>query len=244
MYTDGSPELFIEAYRQGIFPMADSRDSLFYNFYRPEMRGLLPIAGLHIPKKLKKTLRQSPYDVTINTAFENVIEECAKEGGKGRQTTWINKTIRSVFLKLHQKGRAHSVECWQGGKLVGGLYGLAIGKVFCGESMFSRADDASKVALVHLAARLWMGGFAVLDTQFVNEHLKQFGAYEMPQEEYEALIEREMPRRADFLLKGKTGVDGTALHELQIIATYLDFRNGSPSSTQASESSGISDSSD
>lgn len=183
--------------------MADTADSLFYNFYRPEMRGMLSIEELHIPKKLRKTVKQFPYNVTIDTAFEDVIAECAKEGGKGRETTWINDTIRNVFIKLHSKGKAHSVECWQDGKLVGGLYGLAIGRVYCGESMFSRATDASKIALVHLTARLWKAGFTILDTQFINDHLKQFGAYEIPQEEYEAMIETEMRRRADFTLQSK-----------------------------------------
>ncbi len=203
MYTDGDPELFLQAYREGIFPMADTADALFYNFYRPEMRGLLPIADLHISRTLRKTLKRNPYTITVDTAFADVITECAKEGGKGRDVTWINDTIRDVFIKLHKKGKAHSVECWQDGKLVGGLYGLAIGRVFCGESMFSRATDASKVALVHLAARLWKAGFTVLDTQFINDHLKQFGAYEIPQEEYEVLIETEMRRRADFSLQSK-----------------------------------------
>lgn len=203
MYTDGDPELFLQAYREGIFPMADTADALFYNFYRPEMRGLLPIADLHISRTLRKTLKRNPYTITVDTAFAEVIAECAKEGGKGRDVTWINDTIRNVFIKLHKMGKAHSVECWQDGKLVGGLYGLAIGRVFCGESMFSRATDASKVALIHLTARLWKAGFTVLDTQFVNDHLKQFGAYEIPQEEYEALIETEMRRRADFSLQSK-----------------------------------------
>lgn len=203
MYTDADPDLFLSAYREGIFPMADSAESLFYNFYRPEMRGLLPITDLHIPKKLKKTLRQKPYAVTTDQDFAGVIAECAKEGGKGRETTWINGPILDTFVKLHKQGRAHSVEVWDDKTLVGGLYGLAIGRVFCGESMFSRRPDASKIALVHLCARLNKAGFTVLDTQFINDHLKQFGAYELKQKKYEKLIESEMRRRADFTLQTK-----------------------------------------
>ncbi len=218
MYREGSAELFIEAYRQGIFPMAESRDDEFYNFYRPEMRGLLPITGLHIPKKLKKTLKKYPYQVTINTAFADVIDACAEIGKPGREVTWINNTIRDVFIDLHKKGRAHCIEAWQGKTLVGGLYGMAIGRVFCGESMFSKATDASKIALVHLTARLWKAGFTVLDTQFINDHLKQFGAYEMPQEEYETLIETEMRRRAEFTLKKHD-----TLSEQDLVLEYLDY---------------------
>ncbi|MEM6780619.1 MAG: leucyl/phenylalanyl-tRNA--protein transferase [Pseudomonadota bacterium] len=220
MYTDGDPDLFLQAYREGIFPMADTADALFYNFYRPDMRGQLSIEELHIPKKLRKTVRHFPYKVTINQDFEGVIAECAKEGGKGRETTWINDTIRNVFIKLHKKGKAHSVECWQDDKLVGGLYGLAIGKVYCGESMFSRATDASKIALVHLAARLWKAGFTILDTQFINDHLSQFGAYEIPQEDYEDLIETEMRRCADFTLKNKF----PDITEDELVLEYLAAR--------------------
>ena len=200
--------------------MADSKDALFYNFYRPEQRGQLSIDALHIPKKLKKTVRHFPYTVTVNKAFEGVIDECALEGGKGRESTWINETIRDVFIDLHKKGRAHSVECWQDDKLIGGLYGLAIGKVFCGESMFSRATDASKIALVHLCARLWKGGFSVLDTQFINDHLLQFGAYEITQKKYENIIEKEMRRRADFSLTKKF----PDIREDDLVLDYLENR--------------------
>lgn len=199
MFTETDPYIIIESYKQGFFPMADSAESPFYHFYRPEMRGQLSISRLHIPKRLLKTVKQFPYEVTINKDFEGVIDGCA-QSKKGRSSTWINKPIKDAFVKLHALGHAHSVECWQDGKLVGGLYGLAIGAVFCGESMFSTATDASKIALVHLCARLFQGGFTVLDTQFTNEHLEQFGIYEIPQEEYEALIESEMKKEADFLL--------------------------------------------
>lgn len=212
MFTEATPELIIEAYKQGIFPMADSADSLFYNFYRPDMRGQLSIKDLHIPKRLLKTLKQEPYTVTIDKDFTSVIDGCAKSK-KGREGTWINKLIRDVFIKLHELGYAHSVECWKNDKLVGGLYGLAIGAVFCGESMFSTATDASKIALIHLCARLSKGGFTVLDTQFTNEHLEQFGIYEILQEEYETLIKTEMIKKTDFLLEG--------ISEKELLERYL-----------------------
>lgn len=199
MFTEATPELIIEAYRQGIFPMAERKDSKFYDFYRPEKRGQLSIDTLHIPRKLRKTVRKFPFKVTINTAFKRVIEFCAEEK-EGREETWINAPIRKVFIELHERGHAHSVECWKGRKLAGGLYGLALGRVFCGESMFSREQDASKIALVHLIARLWTADFSVLDTQFVNPHLEQFGAFEISQNAYEKVIAKEMKKKADFTL--------------------------------------------
>ena len=215
MFTDITPEIILDAYAQGIFPMAESADSIFFNFYRPEMRGQLSIDNIHISKKLLKKLKNNPYNVTINTAFEQVIDHCA-ERTKTRPSTWINKPIRDVFVKLHYLGFAHSVECWHEEQLVGGLYGLALGAVFCGESMFSTMDDASKIALIHLCARLSKGAYTVLDTQFTNEHLEQFAIYEIPQEEYETLIQSEMKKRADFLLKD--------LDEDKIMKEYLDKR--------------------
>ena len=179
--------------------MADDKQSDSVNFYRPEMRGQLSISDLHIPKKLLKQVKQKPYDIKINTDFASVMDGCAAQY-KNRDNTWINSVIREVFIALHAQGHAHSVEVWQNDKLVGGLYGLAIGAVFCGESMFSAADNASKIALVHLCARLKAGEFTVLDTQFTNAHLEQFGIYEIPQDDYEALIQTEMNKQADFIL--------------------------------------------
>ena len=201
MFTELTPEIILAAYQQGIFPMAEDKQSPSVDFYRPKMRGQLSIPNLHIPKKLLKHVHQAPYDIKINTAFDQVIEGCAGNY-KGRETTWINEIINNVFIELHEQGHAHSVEAWQKGKLVGGLYGLAIGAVFCGESMFSTADNASKIALVHLCTRLHKGAFTMLDTQFTNSHLKQFGIYEIPQEEYEDLIQTEMKKPADFILEG------------------------------------------
>jgi len=200
MFTELTPEMILHAYQQGIFPMAEDKESPYIDFYRPEMRGQLSIPNLHIPKKLLKQVHQAPYDIKINTAFDQVMDGCAGSY-KGRETTWINKIIHDVFIELHEQGHAHSVEAWQGDQLVGGLYGLAIGAVFCGESMFSTADNASKIALVHLCARLHKGGFTVLDTQFTNPHLEQFGIYEISQEEYEDLIQTEMQKPADFILE-------------------------------------------
>ena len=215
MLTHVTPEMILEAYRQGIFPMADSADSPFFDFYRPVMRGQLSIENIHIPKKLLKKIRTAPYEVTINKNFKGVIEACAA-ATSARQSTWINNPIKDVFIQLHTQGYAHSVECWHGRKLVGGLYGLAIGAVFCGESMFSTMDDASKIALIHLCAHLWKGGFTVLDTQFTNEHLEQFGIYEIPQEKYETIVQNEMNKPADFLLN--------RINEKDLIKQYLDNR--------------------
>ena len=203
MFTadDISPEIILNAYAQGIFPMAEDKNDKHFNFYRPDMRGQLSIPNLHIPTKLSKLVKQQPFDVRIDTDFVGVIDACA-QAYKGRNSTWINSAIRNVFIELHEMGYAHSVECWQDNKLVGGLYGLAIGAVFCGESMFSKTSNASKISLVHLCARLHKGGFTVLDTQFTNSHLEQFGIYEIPQEEYETLVKTEMQKQCDFLLDG------------------------------------------
>lgn len=188
-------DIVLDAYRTGVFPMAESAEDDNFAFYKPYMRGIIPIAGLHIPAKLLKEVRQGIYTVTMDQVFEEVIDGCAHETPK-RARTWINTPIRDIFIELHRAGHAHSIECWtKDGKLAGGLYGLAIGAVFCGESMFSNERDASKVALVHLCAALWKARFSVLDTQFINPHLLQFGAYEMAQEEYEALIATEMKKK-------------------------------------------------
>ncbi len=224
MYTEATPELILEAYRQGIFPMAESAESKFFDFYRPEKRGQLSIENLHIPKRLKKTVRQMPYRVSVNKAFEEVIDLCA-EKADDRTSTWINKPIRNVFIALHGKGFAHSVECWAETKegeeeLAGGLYGLAIGGVFCGESMVSRYTDASKIALVHLCARLWKARFEILDTQFTNAHLEQFGVYDVRQEDYELAIKTAMHKKCDFLLNNFSD-----LNEFDLIEEYISKGN-------------------
>ncbi len=196
MHGPSPLDIVLEAYREGIFPMAEDASDGAFAFYRPFDRALIPIRNLHIPRKLLKTLRQKPYRVTFDQAFERIIDGCAvTTDAPKRQKTWINKPIRDLFLLLHDAGHAHSLECWnEDGSLAGGLYGLSIGAVFCGESMVSFAPDASKIALVHLCALLWKSGYTLLDSQFMNPHLLQFGAYEMPQDDYEELIKTEMDK--------------------------------------------------
>ncbi|PZQ46734.1 MAG: leucyl/phenylalanyl-tRNA--protein transferase [Micavibrio aeruginosavorus] len=197
MHLHDPSEIILQAYREGIFPMAESADDDNFAFYKPYMRGLIPFKNLHIPHKLLKTLRQEKFTITMDEAFPAIVDGCAAATNAKRSKTWINRPIRDLFVLLHHRGYAHSIECWdEHGALAGGLYGLAIGAVFCGESMFSLQRDASKVALVHLCALLDRASFSILDTQFINPHLLQFGAYEIPQEEYEDRIQMEMSRDA------------------------------------------------
>ena len=182
-----TPEIVLRAYRAGLFPMAESRDGHRLYWLDPEMRGILPLDCFHLPKRLMRTVLSGPYEVTSNQAFPAVIQGCAAPA-PGREDTWINGDIEALFLELHRRGHAHSVETWAGGELVGGLYGVSVGGVFFGESMFSRARDASKVALVHLVARLRLGSYGLLDTQFVTGHLSQFGTIEIPRESYKTLL--------------------------------------------------------
>ena len=189
-----SPETLIKAYSFGVFPMADSADSREIKFYDPEVRALIPLAWregarheFHIPRRLARTVRRQPYSVTINRDFATVIDECAAIRD-GRKDTWINRDIRQLYVALHRLGFAHSVEVWDGETLVGGLYGVALRAAFFGESMFSRRTDASKIALVHLVARLRAGGFRLLDAQFTNNHLMQFGIYEISRDAFQARL--------------------------------------------------------
>jgi len=175
--------VLLRAYASGIFPMAERRDDPGVYWIAPPVRGVLPLESFHIPRRLARTVRRKTFNIRCDTAFETVIEACAA-AADDRPETWINDEIMRVFQQLHGLGHAHCVEVWSDGALVGGLYGLVIGGAFFGESMFSRATDASKVALVHLIARLRIGGFALLDAQFVTEHLRQFGAVEIPGGEY------------------------------------------------------------
>jgi leucyl/phenylalanyl-tRNA--protein transferase len=180
---DITPDLLLRAYRVGLFPMAEARDDNRLYWLDPEQRGVLPLMGFHLPRRLRRTVLSDRYRVTTDLAFATVVAACASPAPL-RHETWINPVIERLFTQLHEAGHAHSVECWEGEEMVGGLYGLAIGGAFFGESMFSRARDASKVALVHLVARLRMGGFTLLDTQFVTQHLAQFGAADVPRELY------------------------------------------------------------
>jgi leucyl/phenylalanyl-tRNA---protein transferase len=193
-----TPELMLRAYRIGLFPMAESRDAQTLYWLDPEQRGVIPLEAFHLPRRLARRVRQAPYAITANTAFEAVIDACAAPRPSSADS-WINAEIRRLFLALHGQGHAHSLEAWRDGELVGGLYGVALGGAFFGESMFSRADDASKIALVHLVARLRQGGFSLLDAQFQTEHLAQFGTREVPRALYKRLLAEAVERTAQFL---------------------------------------------
>ncbi len=190
-----TPELLLRAYAAGIFPMAEAADDPDVFWVDPEQRGILPLDGFHLPRRLARTLRQDIFDVRCDAAFEAVVRGCA-EPTPERPKTWINEEIVRLYVALHRLGFAHSVEAWRDGELVGGLYGVALGAAFFGESMYSRVTDASKVALAHLVARLRLGGFRLLDTQFVTEHLQQFGAIEISRAQYHRLLAAALPIKA------------------------------------------------
>ena len=201
-----SPETLIKAYSLGVFPMADSADSRDIKFYDPDMRALIPLAWregaqheFHLPRRLARTVRQQRFTVTIDHDFPTVIDECAALGD-GRKETWINRDIRQLYIALHRLGFAHSIEVWREDRLVGGLYGVALRAAFFGESMFSRQTDASKVALVHLVARLRAGGFHLLDAQFTNDHLRQFGIHEISRAQFQKRLRRALGAAADLAL--------------------------------------------
>ncbi len=217
MSANLTPEILLSAYAQGFFPMAQSSDDDAVHWYQPPMRGQLSIADLHISKSLKKAILKYDYDVRINTAFADVIAQCglAREDAGG---TWINAPIKDAFCALHHAGFAHSVEIWRDNALIGGLYGVSIGAAFCGESMFSRAPNASKIALVHLAARLHAAEYEILDTQYTNSHLQQFGVYEISHENYVRQLNKAMGTYCDFA--------DIELNEQTLIARYLDFQKG------------------
>ena len=182
-----TPDLLLRAYASGLFPMADSADDPDLFWVEPELRGVLPLDAFHIPKRLARTVRQAPFEIRFNTAFDEVVSACA-ESVENRPSTWINSTITELYGALHRLNHAHSVEAWRDGELVGGLYGVSLRRAFFGESMFSRATDASKVCLVHLVNRLRERGFVLLDTQFTTEHLKRFGAIDVPREDYSEML--------------------------------------------------------
>lgn len=189
-------DLLLRAYRLGMFPMAESRSSRTLHWLDPENRGILPLGEFHLPRSLMKTLRGQKFEVSADGDFAATIAACAASRAN-RPETWINQEIEKLFIELHQLGFAHSVEARLRGKLVGGLYGASLGGAFFGESMFSAATDASKVALVHLVARLRLGGFVLLDTQFITTHLSRFGAREIPRAQYHKLLAEavEVPAR-------------------------------------------------
>jgi leucyl/phenylalanyl-tRNA--protein transferase len=192
-----TPQILLRAYAAGIFPMAESAEDNALYWVEPDERGIIPLDGLKISHSLRKSVRRRLFEVKIDTDFTAVINECAARA-PGRNSTWINGRIKSLYSQLHRMGCCHSVECWQDGRLVGGLYGVRLGAVFFGESMFSRVTDASKVALVHLVARLNYGGFRLLDAQFVNPHLERLGAIQMPRAKYHQVMEPLLALDADF----------------------------------------------
>ena len=214
-----TPELLLRAYAGGLFPMAETRDDPTLFWVSPERRGIIPLDGFHVPHRLARTVRSDRYAVTFDRCFADVMSAC----GATREQTWINDEIFRLYTAHHAEGRAHSVECWDGDALVGGLYGVSLGGAFFGESMFSTARDASKVALVHLIAQLKRGGYVLLDTQFLTSHLAQFGAHEIPRNAYLARLEQALDIQAYWLASsgnstafsvsvasGETGLTGLA----------------------------------
>ena len=196
-HSDITPEVLLRAYAVGIFPMAESADDPTLFWVEPELRGVIPLHGFRVSSRLARTVRSDRFTVTVNHDFDAVIDGCAAPA-RDRDDTWINRRIRALYTALHRLRHCHSVEVWENGELVGGLYGVSLGGAFFGESMFHRARDASKVALVHLVARLIAGGFVLLDTQFVTEHLRSFGAVEVPRRRYRTLLDRAIGHHGDF----------------------------------------------
>ena len=192
-----TPEVLLKAYACGIFPMAESADDPALYWIEPDMRGIMPLEGFHVPARLARTVRTTSLTVRVNRDFDAVIDGCA-EAKPDRARTWINKRIRTIYRSLFEHGHCHTVEVYDGPALVGGLYGVSLGRAFFGESMFHRARDASKIALVHLVARLRAGGYRLLDTQYVTDHLKTFGAVEVGKRRYHRLLEDAIVGEADF----------------------------------------------
>ncbi len=199
-------EELVACYRRGVFPMADAREDDRVFLIDPQRRGVIPLDSFHVSARLARTVRSARLQVSIDTDFSGVVEACAA-ARPGRPETWINHPIQTLYERLHQSGRAHSVECRLDGELVGGLYGVSLGGAFFGESMFSTARDASKVALVHLVGRLIVGGYRLLDAQFMTDHLAQFGAKEMARTAYRRLLAEALEAPADFYRFAESGPD-------------------------------------
>jgi leucyl/phenylalanyl-tRNA--protein transferase len=200
-FIEITPEVLLKAYACGIFPMAESAEDPALYWIEPALRGIIPLDRFHVPARLARTVRADRFTVAVNRDFDAVLDGCA-EPQPGRPRTWINARIRTLYRKLYDRRHCHSVEVYNGDALVGGLYGVSLGRAFFGESMFHRERDASKVALVHLVARLKAGGFKLLDTQFVTDHLKIFGAVEVPQRQYHKLLEAALGGEGDFAALG------------------------------------------
>jgi len=206
-FIEITPEVLLKAYACGIFPMAESAEDSALYWIEPEQRGVIPMERFHVPARLARTVRSDRFIVTVNRDFDGVIDGCA-EAQPGRPRTWINGRIRTLYRKLYERRHCHSLEVYDGDELVGGLYGVTLGRAYFVESMFHRARDASKVALVHLVARLKAGGFKLLDTQFVTDHLRGFGAVELPRRQYHKLLEAALVGEGDFVALGKAPVSG------------------------------------
>ncbi len=196
-FIEITPEVLLKAYACGIFPMAEGADDPALYWIEPERRGIIPLDGFHVPDRLARTVRADCFTVMINRDFDSVIIGCALPA-PGRSRTWINGRIHNLYRKLYERGDCHTVEVYEDGRLVGGLYGVSLGRAFFGESMFHRARDASKVALVHLVARLKAGGYCLLDTQFVTDHLRTFGAVEVSRPAYHKLLDAALVGEGDF----------------------------------------------
>jgi leucyl/phenylalanyl-tRNA--protein transferase len=216
-----TPQVLLKAYACGLFPMAESADDPSLFWLEPEQRGILPLDNVHVPRRLKRTIRNDLFEIRISTDFQGVIDGCSAPM-PGRQKTWINREIRRLYGELFEMGHCHTVEAWQDGDLVGGLYGVSLNGAFFGESMFSFKTDASKVCLIHLVARLKKGGYTLLDTQFVTGHLAKFGTLEVPKDEYNVLLSSALQRETDFyaLSTKATGADVLSILDGQTDASF------------------------
>ena len=214
--TEITPQVLLKAYSCGIFPMAESADDPALYWIEPQARGILPLDGVHVGRRLARTVRQDVFEVRVNSDFDAVIAGCGA-AKPGRTSTWINDKIRRLYRELFDDGHCHTVETWRGGHMTGGLYGVSLGGAFFGESMFSTETDASKVALVHLTARLIHGGFTLLDCQFLTDHLMQFGTIEIDQREFHKRLAPAIALRGDFL-RLEPGTSGARV--LKVIADH------------------------
>ncbi|MBS0535292.1 MAG: leucyl/phenylalanyl-tRNA--protein transferase [Proteobacteria bacterium] len=204
-----TPDVLLKAYACGIFPMAENADDPALYWIEPEHRGILPLTGFHVPARLARTVRQTQLTVHVDRDFDGVIDGCAAPA-TDRDRTWINMRIRKLYRGLFDRGHCHTVEVYDGDTLVGGLYGVSLGRAFFGESMFHSVRDASKIALVHLMARLKAGGYSLCDTQYVTEHLRTFGAVEVPKKRYQRMLEDALTGEGDFFaLRDEPPVSGS-----------------------------------
>ncbi|MEM6666626.1 MAG: leucyl/phenylalanyl-tRNA--protein transferase [Pseudomonadota bacterium] len=208
-----TPQVLLKAYGCGIFPMAESAEDPAIYWVEPELRGIMPLDRFHVPKRLARTIRNGGFDIRIDSNFEHVIDCCAAPA-RGRRKTWINARIRKLYRELFDIGYCHTVEVWEGDDLIGGLYGVRLGRAFFGESMFHTRRDASKIALVHLVARLRAGGFTLLDTQFVTDHLRQFGAVEVDRRRYHRMLEKALDGTGDWRQLATNASPGSILQSV------------------------------